>query len=126
MAYHWLFIADQIYMIELILNASCNNQNLKLSPRHSPSKAGVLKQNIMKANVYSKTVVKIYNELKHDNTFYQLFKARLDILKTNISHKELCRLSEELENCNQYLFDLIFILNSEEYIEFIKMIELNE
>ncbi|MCT3693467.1 hypothetical protein HZQ92_18015 [Elizabethkingia anophelis] len=78
MAYHWLFIADQIYMIELILNASCNNQNLKFAPRNSPSKAGVLKQN----NLNMENIIPVINtELLQQKANEYAMKGAEDALK---------------------------------------------
>ncbi|WP_185284878.1 hypothetical protein [Elizabethkingia meningoseptica] len=69
-------------MIELILNASCNNQNLKFAPRHSPSKAGVLKQ----------------NNLNMENQELQKSKYLVSAKSTHqVSNEEWERFSENIE-----------------------------
>lgn len=59
----------------------------------------------------------VLEAFKQDKKFFELFKIRIQKLKTNISHNEILDLSIELENCNVELFDLIFTLNSEEYLQ---------
>ena len=65
----------------------------------------------------------VFEDFKTDPKFYQLFRDRIFKLKTNISHTEICRLSEELENCNQELFDKIYILNADEYTELQNLVQ---